>query len=220
MKYLRLILLLAFLILVVTNSSASKHEDGLQTAEPITLTTILAISAISATAVSTGISMQAQRQQNKAASATAKYNAALAQRKADEERKMGLIKAEARRKQTQRLMSSQRAGYAKAGVTTAGTPLTVGLETAKNEALNALMINREGENAARGYEAEASAFNAQASNIKSAGRLAVGAELFGGIGSIASMSTDLDFTNTSTTTSTKKSSTNYSSGGGDAAHGF
>ena len=147
------------------------------------MVTALTVAALVAGGVGTAVSIQAQRQQTKASKATAKFNAALAQQKADEERRVGKLRTEAKRKQTRQRLSSQRAKFAKAGVTPQGTPLSVQTETAKNEALNALLIGRESDITAKGFEAQGSLFQTQASNIGKAGRLAVGAELFGGIGS-------------------------------------
>lgn len=130
----------------------------------------------------TVMSVQAQQQQTATAKATAKYNAALAQQKADEARKVGALETEAKRKEARSLLASQRAGYAKAHVTPVGTPFTTMTETAKNEALNALLIGREAEVTARGLESQRGLFEMQATGIGRAGRLAVGAELIGGVG--------------------------------------
>lgn len=138
--------------------------------------------AIASAVGGTVMSVQAQQQQTAAARATAKYNAALAQQKADEARKVGALKTEARRKEAREKLAGQRAGYGKAGVLPVGTPFTVMTETAKNEALNALRIGREVEVTARGLESQASLFGMQATGIRRAGRLAVGAELVGGVG--------------------------------------
>jgi len=177
-------ILIGLLWLVVTTIDIFEPEgnEGYYRADPFS-TTALLLYAIGAGVAGTVLSVQAQRQQTKSAKATAKYNAALAQQKADEERRVGKLKTEARRTETRRLLASQQAGYGKAGVTFQGTPLSVMTETAKNEALNALLIGRESEVTARGYESQGSLFQTQATNIGRAGRLAVGAELFGGIGS-------------------------------------
>lgn len=146
------------------------------------MATGLLVAALVAGGVGTYLSIQAQRQQTAAEKANLKYNAALAQQKADEERKIGKLRTEARRKKTQQILASQRAAYGKAGVQPAGTPISVRIETAKNEALNALLIGREAEVAARGYESQRGLYEMQAKAVGRAGRLAVGAELFGGIG--------------------------------------
>jgi len=138
--------------------------------------------AIASAVGGTVMSIQAQQQQTAASRAAAKYNAALAQQKADEARKVGALKTEAKRKETRRTLASQMAGYAKAGVTPVGTPLSVMTETAKNEALNALLIGREAEITAGERESQAGLFGMQATSIGRAGRLAVGAELIGGVG--------------------------------------
>jgi len=138
--------------------------------------------AIGGAVAGTAMAVQAQRQQTKSSKAVAEYNAALAQQKADEERKVGKLSAEARRERTRKLLASQRAGYGKAGVVPAGTPLLVMTETAKNEALNVLLIGREAEVSARGYESQRGLFGMQAAGIAKAGRLRVGAELLGGVG--------------------------------------
>lgn len=175
----RIIIGLLWIVVIVLGNLDEKKESGYQRADPGTLTLI----AIAAAVGGTVMSVQAQRQQTKATKATAKYNAALAQQKADETRKIGALKTEARRKKARQLSASQRAGFGKAGVTLTGTPFTVMTETAKNEALNALLIGRESEISARGLESQSSLYGTQATNIGRAGRLAVGAELFGGVGS-------------------------------------
>jgi hypothetical protein len=141
------------------------------------------IAALVTGVAGTVLSAQAQRQQTKAERARLKYNAALAQQKADEERRIGKLKTESERKKARRIQSSQRAGYAKGGVIPIGTPAKVMTETAKNQALNALLVGRESEITAQAYESQGSMFDIQSVNAKKAGRLAVGAELFGGIGS-------------------------------------
>lgn len=173
----RILIGLIWLVIVVLGNLDEKTESGYQRADPGTLVMLAIVAGVGGTAMS----IQAQRQQTKAGRATAKYNAALAQQKADEARKVGALKTEARRKKARQLSASQRAGYGKSGVTLIGTPFTVMTETAKNEALNALLIGRESEISARGLESQASLFGIQATNIGKAGRLAVGAELFGGI---------------------------------------
>lgn len=135
------------------------------------------------------MSVRAQKQQTAATKATAKYNAALAQQKADEERRMGALRAEAKRKQTRQLLASQRAAYAKARIRPAGTPLLVQTETAKNEALNALLLARGSEVSAQSFESQRSLFRTQATNVARAGRLRVGAELFQGVGSMMTAAT-------------------------------
>ncbi len=168
-------------VLFVLYGQPKKEHTRYYYADPATLTLI----AIAATATGTVLAVQARRQQTKSSKATAKFNAALAQQKADEQRRAGKLQTEAKRKRTQRLLSTQRTQFAKGGVTPVGTPLSVQSETAKNEALNALGLGREFEISARDLEAQGSLFSTQASNIGAAGRLAVGAELVGGVGSIA-----------------------------------
>lgn len=176
-------ILIFWSVLVVI--SFSEKKEGVYRADPGTI----ALLAIVSGAAGTTLAVQGQRQQVKASKATAKYNAALAQQKADEERRVGQLRTEAKRKETKRILSSQIAGFSKAGVTLQGTPTSVLTETAKNEALNALLIGRESEITARGLESQSSLFSTQASNIGTAGRLAVGAELFGGVGSTITTAT-------------------------------
>ncbi|GAG22289.1 unnamed protein product, partial [marine sediment metagenome] len=61
-------------------------------------------------------------------------------------------------------------------------PFTLMTEAAKNEALSTLFVGREGEITARGLESRGELYGMQATGIGRAGRLAVGAELLGGVG--------------------------------------
>lgn len=170
----RIFIGLLWLVILVLSILESRENKECYTADPGTVAIVLAV-------IGTTMSVQAQRQQAKSSRAVAKYNAALAQQKADEERRTAKLQTEARRKGSRRLLASQRAAFAKGGVTPAGTPFALMTETAKNEALSALFIGREGELSARELESRGELYSMQAKDIGKAGRLAVGGELLGGI---------------------------------------
>lgn len=93
-------------------------------------------------ALSAAASAYGQVQQGKNQSAWASYNAKMAKRDANIAKQNAEYAATQKRRQTERLLSRQRALYGKAGVTMEGSPLIVAQETAAEGEMDALMIER------------------------------------------------------------------------------
>lgn len=93
-------------------------------------------------------------QEGQSQSAWASYNAKLAERDAKIAEQNAKYAAGQKRRQTQRLLSRQRALYGKAGVTMEGSPLMVAQDTAAEGEMDALMIER-------GYKLEAQRYRAE-----------------------------------------------------------
>ena len=116
----------------------------------------------------------------KSQSAMAKYNAEVKEQEAKTKREAGGIRANQIRERTRKMLSSQRASYAKAGVTTAGSPLTVMMETAEVGEMDALMTAYNAETGAGRSLSEATVQREIGKSAKRAGRMGVGSSLLGG----------------------------------------
>ncbi len=107
-------------------------------AEPVTWGIIIA------TIVAGGATAHATYEQGKAQNEMSKYNAAVAEREGEESRKKAAFESTRSREEGQRLRARQRALLAKSGVVMEGTPLLVMADSAAEEELDRLMIEREG----------------------------------------------------------------------------
>ena len=85
----------------------------------------LAITGIILALAGAGIGAYASLQAGKAQAKMAKYNAAVAMREAEASRQAAAYEEKQQRKQTEKLLSKQRAAYAKAGVQFTGSSLLV-----------------------------------------------------------------------------------------------
>jgi predicted ATPase len=114
--------------------------------------------ALAGTAIS-GVSAIASGFQQSAAlkeqAKGARYNQAVAEMNAEAARKAAAFAEEQARKKTARLLGTQQAGFAKAGVAMEGTPLEVMAETAAQEEENTLALRYN-------YAVEASRWGSQA----------------------------------------------------------
>ena len=122
--------------------------------DPITI-------AIITSAAGTGMQMKGQYEAGKAAERQAKdeaaldeYNAKLAEREATESKEAAAYEESKFRKGAERLKATQRARYAKAGITFEGSPLDVMAQTASELEMDALMIRRGGQLGYQRYTAE------------------------------------------------------------------
>jgi hypothetical protein len=93
-------------------------------------------------------------QQGQNQSAWASHSAKMAERDATIAKQNAEYAAGQKRRQTERLLSRQRALYGKAGVTMEGSPLIVAQETAAEGEMDALMIER-------GYAIEAQRYTTE-----------------------------------------------------------
>ena len=145
---------------------------------------LLAIAATTAL-VGSGVQAYSSYQQGKSAEAAGKVNAALAQREADQQRQAGQLEAERMRRERIRLAATQRAGFAKSGVTSEGTPLQVMIQSAADEELNAQMTQYNAGIGAMRSGSEASIYKAQGVAAKRAGTLQAGSSLLSGVSQAA-----------------------------------
>lgn len=130
---------------------------------------------------------QAAKDQADSQEALAAYNAQVAEQDAKAKLIAGTEAAKERRQQTRRLISSMRATTAKAGVTTAGSPLLVMLEQAEIGELDAQteMYNAQ---VGAGQSTQAAAMSRlRGKSYKQAGKLAAGQSLIGGASQIIGM---------------------------------
>ena len=151
-------------------------------ADPASLATIGAIASMAGTAFSAMNQIQQGKDQKK----WYEYNAAVAERDAEEARKIAEYEAEQTRKEGQKLLSAQQARYASSGVTFEGSPLLLMEETAKEIELDALMTERTGEVTAQKYTTEAALSRMKGSSANTAGYYGAGSTLLTGAGQAAS----------------------------------
>ena len=142
--------------------------------------------ALIATAVSAGVSAYSSHEQGKSAAAAAKVNAQIAEREADQRRTAGRLEAERMRRERIRLAAAQRAGYAKSGVTSEGTPLQVMIQSAAEEELNAQLTQYNYEIGAQRSESEASLYRFGGKVARRAGNMQAGTSLLSGVSQGAS----------------------------------
>ena len=145
----------------------------------------LAVAAVVVAAAGAATTAYGQYEQGKAQKKWGSYNAALAERDAETARKNAEYEAGVQRKETQKLLSRQRALYGKSGVTLEGSPLLLMAETAAEGELDALMIERGGRTRAQGYRSEATLSRMKGSAAKRAGYYGAGSTLLTGAGQTA-----------------------------------
>lgn len=85
----------------------------------------MALAAVAASAVGTGISFYGQHQQAEAAEATAAYNARLAKQQAGHEYEVAGENARRKARENARIIGLQRHAVAASGLTMSGTPLAM-----------------------------------------------------------------------------------------------
>ena len=122
--------------------------------------------AVVTTVASTYISIEGQKAASKQAESVQKYNAALQAADADRIDREGVESIRRSRVRNKRILASQEAKYAGAGIVTAtGTPLTVMAETAKVLELEALDRKYQSDSSAASKRAQSGFSTAQAKNI-------------------------------------------------------
>jgi hypothetical protein len=134
-------------------------------ADPVTL----GIVALGVSLMGTGMSAFGQYQQGQAQAAASEYNAAATEEK-------GKYEESQARDRLRRLLGTQRALYAKAGVDiTSGSPLLVMADTAAQGEQEALNIRR-------GYQTEAGIDRFYGKQYKKAGMIGAGSTFLSGLG--------------------------------------
>lgn len=164
-------------------------------------TTAFAVASIASTALSTAVGVYSSIQQAKAQSEQAKYqadvarqNRDLAEQQASAERRQGYENMLAKRQDTARLIAKQRAAAGASGaVVDVGSNLDLQADTAFQGEIDAISLYNKGIDA--GYNAEiqamqygqqADAYDASASQYRSAGYLNAASSALGGIADIGS----------------------------------
>lgn len=151
--------------------------------DPITLLVI----GIGAVVAGTAVQMYGAAQQAKATATMYEYNAEVNRREAEQQRKISLEEQQIKRDELRRHLAAQRVAYAKAGVTPAGSPTEVMLQTVEDYSADIAMLALGRETAARRFESAAGLDVYRAGYARAAGPLQVGAALFGGISQTAQM---------------------------------
>lgn len=106
-------------------------------------------------AAGTMVSAAGQIQAGRSAQAMADYNAQVDRNNATAAKQSAKYDADRMRENTRKLLSTQRARFAKGGVAFEGTPLLVMEQTARDAAMDASAIEYEGAVKAGGYESAA-----------------------------------------------------------------
>ena len=129
----------------------------------------------------TAMTMYGQHQAGKAAEATAKYNAKLAENEAIAKEQQAHVESQQMQKQKERLQAAQRAGFAKGGaMITEGTPLLLMAEQAGQAELDILQNQRNRAMEGTSLLAQAEMEKWQGKQAKKAGQIAmVGTALSG-----------------------------------------
>lgn len=147
--------------------------------------TWLAIGAIGSLA-GAGISAYSSYEGGMAQQRWNDYNAIVALRDAEAAKQTAEYEARQKRKETERLLSRQKALYGKAGVALEGSPLLMMEETAAEGELDALMIERTGKLYEQRYMSEAALSRMRGGATRRAGYYGAGSTLLTGAGSAAS----------------------------------
>jgi hypothetical protein len=170
------------------------------------------IAIIGLTAAGVGVSAysmyqtgQAQARQAKAQSAWADYNAKVAQREADAERKAAAFEAEQQKRQGKMLLARQRAMVGAKGVEFEGSPLLVAEDTAAQLAIENANIRTTGQRRVMAYESQsildtmqAGMYRSSAKDYARAGTIGAGASILQGAGNIGYMGYDMGLWGTKT----------------------
>lgn len=138
--------------------------------------TALAIAAVVASAASAAGSVVAGQQR----AAANRFNAKVAEQRAERERQLGALRARQFREDQKRLLARQRARFASGGVlSSVGTPLLVQEETAAKGKFQENLIRSGAEVQASGLDAQAQASRNKTGQALIGTGLEVGATLLG-----------------------------------------
>lgn len=147
-------------------------------ADPGTIALIVALAG-------TGVAVAGTIQSGRAQAKMAEYNAQVAKREAQVAEQNAAYEEAMHRKEGARLMATQRARYAKSGVTSSGSPLLVMEDTAAEIERDALAIRYGGNVAAANARSSATLSRLTGSQAKTASYYSAGSSLLTGISKAA-----------------------------------
>lgn len=139
------------------------------------------------TVVGTAVSAYGTYQSMQQQADMTKYNAQVAEAQAEQTRLETSERVKRQRQENDRFKKQQRAAYAKAGITSSGTPLAVMSQTSADLELAALDTAYAGESRAQQLMQNAAVNRYQAKSLKRAAPLAVGSTILGGANQLARM---------------------------------
>lgn len=151
------------------------------------IATALAIVAGVAALAGGAIGAVSSIQQGEAAEKSAQFNAAVERNNAQIATDQARYQADRVRRRNLLLLGTQRAGYAKAGVTSGGTPEDVMFDSSTEGELDALAALYSGRVNSASLAARARLTESEGANLKSASQISAGASLLGGISQGASL---------------------------------
>lgn len=134
-----------------------------------------AAAVVGAVTSAAGAMQQGAAQQN-----MANYNAAVAEREAESARRAAAFEESAQRDRAEKVKSTQRALFAKSGVTPEGSPLLVEADTAQQAEQDALAIRYSGSVAEARAKSQAALDRMQGKVAKQAGYFKAGSSLLTG----------------------------------------
>jgi hypothetical protein len=130
-----------------------------------------------------GLSAYGQYQAGEEANAVAKYNQQVKEREAQAAEQRAMIQSRKQAQESARTMSRLRAGLGASGaVTTAGAPLAILGEQAKQNELQNLEIGYEGAQQAAGLRSEGEMIRREGKTARRASRIQAGSTLLTGFG--------------------------------------
>lgn len=147
--------------------------------------TMMAVS-MAVAAAGAGVQAIGQYQQAKSEAQWHEYNAKVAEMNAIAAKQQAEYEEQKHRRETERILSRQRALYGKAGVRLEGSPLLVMEETAAEAEMDALAIRRGGYIQSERYKSEAGIERMKAQSTRRAGAYKAGTTLLTGTGDFAS----------------------------------
>jgi hypothetical protein len=148
--------------------------------------TTLAVAALATAAIGTGVAVYGQVQQAKTAKAIGKWNAKAAENQARQTEMDAAENIRRKRRESARLLATQRSRYAKAGVLEEGTPLELLAETAGTLEMEVLDYDRQMRLQAAGLRAQGAMDLAMGANQARAAYIGAGSTLLSGASSMAS----------------------------------
>jgi regulator of protease activity HflC (stomatin/prohibitin superfamily) len=156
-----------------------------------------------------------QYQAGQAQGEALRYNAAVAESEAESVREKASYEAQMIRKQGQRIIGAQRAGYGSSGfATTTGTPLSVVTATARRAEADAAMRMYSGNVDSTQLQNQATLMRAKAESAESAGKFGMWGSILTGLGQAYMTGNELGLFDKKETKS-KKTTTASSSSGND-----
>jgi len=146
------------------------------------------VAAIAGAAASVGgavMQAQASRTQAKAQAAINERNARIQEQEAKMQERAGLDAAERSQQETRRAIAAAKVGYAKGGVTSAGSPLLLEIDAEQQGALEALTLRQNAAFASSRSLGGASISRLAGQSALRAGRTSSAASLLGGASQLA-----------------------------------